>query len=167
MPLSAVMIQEEPTERRREERWRLRVGARWLDAQPYAQFITIVDVSPSGFLIEVGRELPVGACLIVEMPGGRPKFCKTVWTSGSYHGAQFSEPLSATELASLIHPTQAFDPGQPYDANEDIAFAHEELGGLIDEAEERLPLATRATIILGTSAFLWATIGTILWLSVR
>lgn len=167
MPLSAVMIQEEPTERRREERWRLRVGARWLDAQPHAQSIIIVDVSPSGFLIEMDHELPVGACLIVEMPGGRPKFCKTVWTSGSYHGAEFSEPLSATELASLVHPPHSFDPDRPYEANEDIAFAHEEFGGLNDDAEERLPLATRATIILGTSAFLWVTIGTLLWFSVR
>ena len=102
MLIPAIMILEKPTERRCGERWRESFSARWLDARPNLQSLSVIDISASGFLIEVDQALMPGTCMIVELPIGVSKICRTVWNSGNYHGAQFSEPLSPAELESLL-----------------------------------------------------------------
>ncbi len=104
MSISAILTREDPIERRRDERWRVRFGARWLDARLGGRPLSVLDLSASGFLIQIDQALPVGTCIVVEMPDGVCKVCKIAWNSGNYHGAQFSEPLSATELDSLLSP---------------------------------------------------------------
>lgn len=110
MSIPAILIRDEPFERRRNERWRVRLGARWLDSGPASQPLTILDLSASGFRIETNQRLKVGSYLIVEMPGGVNKICKTVWNTGKLHGAMFSDPLSEMELQDLIASNSALSP---------------------------------------------------------
>lgn len=172
MAIPAILIREEPSERRRGDRWRVRLGARWLDSGPVGQSLTILDLSASGFLLETDQPLSAGSYLIVEMPGEVSKFCKTVWNSGKLHGATFSEPLSETELQDLISSssviwpsfcggTQATSFVKPADPSSVIIYDPR-----IDEVE-KLPFATRMRIIVGVSAALWALIGVGIWLAFR
>jgi hypothetical protein len=165
MSIPTVITLETSAERRRDERWPVCLGARWLDARPDATAVGVVDLSASGFLVQIDRPLKVGTCLIVEMPGGLSKICKTVWNSGTYHGAQFSEPLCTAELQSLVASSLSIRVVKPdTDSGLDL-FCQEEGYDAEEEAEERLPFTTSARLIVGATALLWALIGASLWLT--
>lgn len=170
MAIPAILMREESYERRREDRWRVQLGARRLDGRPAAQSLTILDLSTSGVLLATDQPLRAGSCLIVEMPGETSKICKTVWNSGKLHGATFSEPLSQSELHDLVrssslawpsfgsgaHPASSEQPADP------LSEIVDDPG--VDEGE-KLPAAIRMMIIVGTSAAMWATIGVGIWLA--
>jgi hypothetical protein len=159
------LVLEKPVERRREERWRVRFGARRLDARHHAQALTVIDLSASGFLIEVTQALPVGTCMIVELPKGVSKICRTVWNSGSYHGAQFSEPLSTAELESLLSPPPTIWPVtlELDDATDLGSLPQEEPDHDADDNGERFSHTTSAWLIAGATAILWALLGFGAW----
>lgn len=170
MSLSAVMIREQPTERRREERWRVRFGGRWLDARQGERLLSVLDLSASGFLIQIDQVLSVGTCIVVEMPDGVCKVCRIAWNSGNYHGAQFSEPLSAAELDSLLSPrlTIRLSVAEPIDAAE-IGRLVQKAGhqGSCDDVDGRMPFTASARLIVGTAAILWALFGAGIWLAAK
>lgn len=169
MSTSAVMIREQPADRRREERWRVRFGVRWLDARQGERPLSVLDLSASGFQIEIeiDQVLPVGTCIIVEMPDGVCKVCRIVWNSGNYHGAQFSEPLNVAQLDSLLSARLTTWPSaaEPLNAAE-IGPLVQGAGhdGSCDDVDGRVPFATGARLIGGTAAILWAMLGAGLWL---
>ena len=172
LTIPAILIREEPQDGRREERWRVRLAARWLDSGITAQSLTIHDLSYSGFLLETDQPLKIGSCLVVEMPGDITKICKTVWNSGKLHGATFSKLLSDAELRDLISsssviwptfrvraPAASIEP--PIHPSPEI---FDELGS---DDGEKFPIAIRLMIIIGTSAALWALIGVGIWVAFR
>ncbi|MDC8753938.1 PilZ domain-containing protein [Erythrobacter sp. sf7] len=159
------MILEKPAERRREERWRVCFGARRLDARPHAQALTVIDLSASGLLIKVDQILPVGTCMIVELPNSVSKICRTVWNSGNYHGAQFSEPLSTAELESLLSPPPTIWPlTLELDEATDLgSLPQEEPDHDADDNSEPLSQTASAWLIAGATAILWALLGFGAW----
>jgi hypothetical protein len=166
MPISAVMIREEQLDRRHDERWLVLIRARRLDARPDAQALTIVDLSASGILIEVERPLPVGTSMIVELPTGVSKICRTVWSCGSHHGAQFSEALNDFELDSLLSPMPVHLP----DTEEaEVAFERSQscagVAGYAEDDEASLSPGERASLIIIASASLWGLIAAGVWLA--
>ena len=172
MSFPAIIIREESSERRDEDRWRVRLGARWLDNSPEERSLTILDLSTSGFLLETDQPLKAGSFLIVEMPGEVSKICKTVWNSGKLYGATFSEPLSDNELQDLISSSSVVWPSfgggrpttsimQPDDPSSEIFDDPR-----IDEGE-KFPVAIRLIIVVGASAALWGIIGFGIWLAFR
>lgn len=170
MAIPAILFREEPSERRREDRWRVRLGARWLDGDRVGQSLTILDLSNSGFLFETDQPLSVGSHLIVEMPGEVIKICKTSWNSDKVHGATFSESLSDTELQDLISSSSvvwpSFDGGAHSASIIQPAAPSLEIfdDPRIDEAE-KFPGAIRLIIIVSASAALWGMIGIGIWLA--
>jgi hypothetical protein len=168
----AILIREEPSERRREDRWRVRLGAHWLDSGPVGQSLTILDLSTSGFLLETDQPLRVGSHLIVEMPGEVTKVCKIVWSSGKLHGATFSESLSNAELRDLINSSSVVWPSFGVGTNAAASEQPADLSSKIFDdpriyEDEKLPVAIRLLITFGTSAALWALIGVGIWLAFR
>jgi hypothetical protein len=170
LSIPAILIREESSERRRDERWRVRLGARWLDCGPDGQALTILDLSTSGFCVEVDQQLKVGSHLIVEMQGGVNKICKTVWNTGKLHGALFSEPLSEIELQDLIASDSAVLPSfgsgvrvvavdQPAEQSSEII--HDLRTG---EGTKR-QVAIRLMTFAGVSAALSALAGVGIWLA--
>lgn len=170
MSIPAILIRDEPFERRVDERWRVRLGARWLDSGPAGQPLTILDLSASGFRIATDQRLKVGSYLIVEMPGEVNKICKTVWNTGRLHGAMFSEPLSEMELQDLIASNSAVSPSlangvrvvaieQPAERSSEII--HDPRMG---EGTKR-PVAIRLMIFAGASAAISALVGVGIWLA--
>jgi hypothetical protein len=167
MPISAVMIRKEQEDRRKGERWLVRIRARWLDAGPDAKALTIIDLSASGFLIETEQPLPVGTSMIVELPTSAPKICRTVWSCGPYHGAQFSEPLNDQELDHLLSPTPEIWPEG--EETEDAFERGLPGGGAARQADDdmaSLSPGEKASLIIGATAALWGLIAAGVWLAV-
>lgn len=172
MAIPAILFLEEPSERRREDRWRVRLGARWLDNSPEGQSLTILDLSTSGFRVETDQLLKVGSCLIVEMPGEVNKICKTVWNAGKLHGAMFSEPLSETELQNLIGPSSvvwpSFANGARVVAIDQLAVPSSEILYVQRIGEsEKIPVPIRLRIFAGVSAALSALASVGIWLAFK
>jgi hypothetical protein len=164
LAIPAILFREEPSERRREDRWRVRLVARWLDADPVGQSLTILNLSTSGFLLETDQPLRAGSYLIVEMSGEVTKICRTSWSSGKFHGATFSEPLSDIELQDLTSSSSVVWPlfgGEAHSAS--IKQPADPTSGNFDsrciDDNEKFPVAIRLRVIVGASAALWGLVG--------
>jgi len=170
LAIPAALSREEPSGRRREERWRVRLGARWLDSRPETQLVTIHDVSPSGLLLETDEPLRTGSHLIIEMPGEITKICKTVWSSGKLRGATFAEPLTDAEMRELINSSPVIWPSfgrgmQPPTLEQSTDTSREISEDYHIDDIEKLPIAARLAIIVGTTIALWALICLGVWLA--
>ena len=170
MAIPAILFRDELHERRRDERWRIRLGARRLDRDPKGQPLTILDLSSSGFCLETEQPLRTSTYLMVEMPGGLSKFCKTVWCNGTLHGATFSEPLSESELQYLLGMSASdslsrdADPMAPprHDA---LATRPDPLDLSFVDESEKLPFALRMRVIAGLCVGLWGLVAGGIWLA--
>ena len=169
MTTSALLFREEPVERRRDERWRLRFDMRRPASCHGGRDITVLDLSASGFLFEIDNNLRIGTCIVVELSEDVLKFCKVVWRSCKFHGAQFSEPISAIELNYLLSPPSITAPPPEEDARiltKNIGTYQDRGEALDKDDSEGLPIGTRARIIAGTTLVLWSLLGGSLWLAV-
>lgn len=169
--MSAVLFREQSVNRREEDRFRVRFGAMWLDYGPNAHEFTVLEVSASGFLIETDQHLPANASIIVELPDSVAKICRVVWASGKFHGATFSEPLSVSELQRLIAASPDVwpnleDDSPPAPLASLTSSPHHHREDYEPDSDEKLPLVIRARIIAGSATFLWAVIGSVVWLAV-
>ena len=164
MAIRATLTREEAGDRRREERWRVQLGARRLDGKPADQLLTILDLSSSGMLLETEQPLGTGAYLIVEMPGEITKICRTVWNSGKFYGATFSEHMSDVKLRDLIKTSSVvwpkFGAGTRHiSIDPPIQPTSQEFDDTLVDGDHKFSGAIRLTIIIGVSAALWMCIG--------
>ncbi len=97
--------------------------------------------------------------MIIELPTGVSKISRTVWSCGSYHGAQFSEPLNDQELSGLLSPVPAI---WPEVEERDGAFECSHPGAGVDrhaeDGETSLSPGERASLIIIATASLWVLI---------
>lgn len=171
MTIPAILFEEQPGDNRGAERIRIRFGVSWLDHEPGARELTILDVSQTGFLVETDQPLLAKTSLIVELPNAVCKVCRIVWSSGPFRGAVFSEPLSDIELQELVFEVRdpfrrlkkvyQFDQGSDRDLPKKLSSDDGEVS-----EDEKLPFATRLKIILGSAALLWSAIGSVAWVAV-
>ena len=164
MAIRATLTREEAGDRRREERWRVQLGARRLDGKPADQLLTILDLSSSGMLLETEQPLGTGAYLIVEMPGEVAKICKTVWNSGRFYGATFSESMSDVKLRDLISTSSVVWPKfgvgtRHIPIDPPVQPTSHEFDDTLVDGDHKFSVVIRLTIIIGVSAALWMFIG--------
>lgn len=74
--------------------------------------VLVHNISATGLLIESGAGLEVGEAITIELPEAGSTLAKVVWSSGTFHGCQFHDPippaaLSAVQLRSPATPEQA------------------------------------------------------------
>lgn len=171
MAIPAVLIEEAATERRDAERYRVRIGARWLDSGPVVQRLTIRDLSTSGFLLETDGPLKIRSYLIVDIPGEFSKICMTVWQSGTLHGVTFSEPLSEQQLQNLISLGNLGKTVRPQSAlsanSEKVSSEMTTSYDIAYGADERLPVGVAIAVILGMSVSLWSIIIGGIWVAIN
>lgn len=152
--------------------------------------VTLHDLSQSGLLFEAEQGIPGDAEISLDIPGIGPVLARTVWTNGSFYGAQFGKPLTPDRLKAALAASKvvwpAFSAPAPIDieqarsrlgqpdlalAIEQVAFAAPDLSAnssvpataIVEEA--KLPLPVRIRIIVGLTLTLWAGIFGILWLA--
>jgi hypothetical protein len=170
--IPAILLREESDDRRGAERWRIRLGARRLDSKNSDQLLTILDLSSTGILLETDQPLGPGTHLIIEMAGDVIKICKTVWNSGKFHGATFSEPLTDAELRDLIGASSVVWPKfreetQAASIEPPSQTLPENLADHRVDKDEKYPAGIRLMIIIGITAALWTLIGVGIWLALR
>lgn len=171
MTLPAILFRERADDDRGAERFRVRLGALWLDHGPGAQELTILDVSASGFLLETDQSLSSNSRIIVELPDDVCKACHVVWSSGRFYGAVFAEHLSTAELERIVGASPVVWPtfreeDRPVSSSRRTDHQQPERYHPNVGEYDKLPLATRGRIIFGSSAVLWGTIGALIWVTV-
>lgn len=146
----------------------VRLDARSSTHGPFEHALIVLNLSQEGFLLETDQILPVNSPLIVEMPGGVRKLCRTVWNNGRQHGAIFVEPLSDAEFQAVVAPDAAIRLAPSL-----ARLAREEVGsvsgltpdiGRYDDTP-KYPRRVRSLIGAGIGAGLWSMIGSALWLA--
>ena len=171
MAISAVLRRERSDDDRSADRYGVRFDAVRRDLED--QKITVHDVSALGILVETHEHLSEGSSIRVELPGVGDKDATIDWGSGSFHGAQFSEALSAAELQQITAASPVVWatfrdedlPRRSDRASAERSADDSEHQAKVEADEERLPIATRARIIVGISVVLWAGIASGVWLA--
>lgn len=168
MTIAALLVLDEDADQRQKERWVVRLGGRSSSHGLSEHPLTVLNLSQSGFLLETDQILPANSSLVVEMPGGVRKPCRTVWNSGRQHGAIFIEPLSDAEFQTVVAPGAEirFSPHKPGVATQEQRFASDRThGNDFSGDESKYPRSVRLLIGAGASASLWGMIGSALWLA--
>ena len=149
--------------------------------------VILHDLSQSGLLFEAEPGIEGDAEIMLHIPGIGPIAARTVWTNGSFYGAQFATPLTPDRLKAALAQSKviwpAFAPPTPLDieqARSRIAQPEAqletgpapvldlEIGGRDVQVsakhaeplseEPKLPLPVRIRIIVGLTIVLWTAI---------
>jgi hypothetical protein len=120
--------------------------------------VIIHDISHTGLLLETTALLTERQALDVELPEVGIVQANVVWRSSRFVGCRFATPVSqaAVSAALLRNPI-----APPEGISEERAW--EKLGALCEVPENSrdrtaLPMAAKASIIVGASLVLWALI---------
>ena len=149
--------------------------------------VILHDLSQSGLLFEAEPGIQSDAEIMLHIPGIGPIAARTVWTNGSFYGAQFATPLTPDRLKAALAQSKviwpAFAPPTPLDieqARSRIAQPEAQLetgpAPVLDleigdrtvqvpakhveplSEEPKLPLPVRIRIIVGLTIVLWTAI---------
>jgi hypothetical protein len=60
------------------------------------------NLSTTGFLIEIEAELVVGSEVTLELTDDIVRSAKVVWSSGTFYGCTFDQPISTADLKSVL-----------------------------------------------------------------
>ena len=149
--------------------------------------VILHDLSQSGLLFEAEPGIEGDAEIMLHIPGIGPIAARTVWTNGSFYGAQFATPLTPDRLKAALAQSKviwpAFAPPTPLDieqARSRIAQPEAQLetgpAPVLDleigdrtvqvpakhveplSEEPKLPLPVRIRIIVGLTIVLWTAI---------
>ncbi len=168
MTIAALLVRDEHADQRQTERWVVRLDARSSSHGSHEHALTMLNLSQDGFLLETDQILPVNAPLVVEMPGGVRKSCRTVWNSGRQHGAIFYEPLTDAEFQAILAPDAVIGclPSKPgVEAQDQRAVSGRSHDIDFPGDVSKYPRSVRLLIGAGASAGLWGMIGSALWLA--
>jgi hypothetical protein len=162
-----------PADDRREARSRL-----WLNvpsdlADAEITNVIVHDLSRGGLLVQVDALLEVGSELQIEIPEAGPVAAKVVWSSGSFFGCQFAEPISENAVSAALSDSRVVYPDFPLPTGTPPLRQSERRVQTLDvaddleapepEAEEgrgALPASPRLLAIIAISLLLW---GAITW----
>ena len=140
-----------------------------LDVQGSGDFgsseVTILDLSPTGFLLEASDTLAVGEAIDLDWPGGGAVRAVVKWSSGRFFGCQFKQPISTAALSAALlraapaplNSAQSHVPTlAPEDDDEDDL-----------QPEGALSFNAKLRWILGFSLLLWAALAVLASLAWR
>jgi len=87
-------------EARRDPRRKLRLEAQGALASGAADRVLVHNISATGLLVESALALAPGETLTIDLPEAGETQASVVWTSGSFYGCQFEQPISAGALSA-------------------------------------------------------------------
>lgn len=149
--------------------------------------VILHDLSQSGLLFEAEPGIQSDAEIMLHIPGIGPIAARTVWTNGSFYGAQFATPLTPDRLKAALAQSKviwpAFAPPTPLDIEQARSrIAQPEAESQLETGpvpvleigdraiqvpakhaeplseEPKLPLPVRIRIIVGLTIVLWTAI---------
>ena len=171
MSFNAQLKYSYSADERGAERYRLLLPAS--AEKPGSGVIDIVvhDLSTGGFLVETQAPLSVGSEITLDIPQAGSIAAEVTWSSGSFFGGQFLEPLSPAAVTAAFAASRVVWPNFTTGSSADrLPAPTEALVPTFAEAAEPLiveeprhPLQVRLRIIVGLSVLLWVPIGGALW----
>lgn len=139
-----------------------------ITASGEAAMTLIHNISTSGLLIETSAELSVGDTFEIDLPDEGAKSAIIIWNSGRLYGCEFEDPVPTAVISAAVLRTPPERPSPA--AHEMIQPLQRDRGWARDDNAIRhgkLPLRTRALIIVGFSFFAWIAIISMILLIVR
>jgi hypothetical protein len=120
--------------------------------------VVIHDISHTGLLLETTALLTERQALDVELPEVGIVQANVIWRSSRFVGCRFASPVSQAAVSAALLRNPIARPGE---MSEERAW--EKLGELCEVPENArdrtaLPIAAKASIIIGASLALWALI---------
>lgn len=91
-------IAEDPTDRRRDPRVSVELGARMRELGESGIEARVLNISESGFMAETTAHFEVGSRVWLMIPGRERANAVIRWTAGEKIGAEFAEPVSLDGL---------------------------------------------------------------------
>jgi hypothetical protein len=174
------------TDDRTARRYRLLLEAETDQAPQLGMPVILHDISLRGLLFEADPVLGTETELTLEVPGVGPLLARTVWTNGSFYGAEFATPLSADRLKAVLAESkviwpdfapipQKLEPMQlralpaaaPAGPGEAERGREMEAAGWNEAVADKFSLPTRIRIIVGLTVGTWSLIGLLVWLALR
>ena len=84
-------------ERRRSKRRELRLGA-----DSTCQPVNILNISPTGMLIECSAAMLVGSTFVVQLPNMASVTAEVVWNRGDFYGCELDRPISPAVVSAAL-----------------------------------------------------------------
>jgi len=160
-------------------RYRLLLEAQTDRPEAAGASVVLHDISSTGLLFEADPGIGVDAQIMFDVAGVGALATRTVWTNGSFYGAEFITPLSHDQLKAVLLESKVvwpeFAPPPFYDIEQlrsrrgrtdpviEEVWAEPIQGEGLEEDGPKLPVARRIQIVLGLSLLLWAAIIGALW----
>lgn len=165
-------------------RYRLLLEARAGEAGAGESPVVLHDLSQDGLLFEAEAGIGNGAEIMLDIPNVGPVAARTVWTNGSFYGAEFATPLTPERLKAALAASVVAWPdfaSKPLPDLEEIrsqrarpkadAAQSDDAHGPVaqiagqEDSYPKLPLPVRIRIIVGLSLALWTAILGLAWLA--
>jgi transcriptional regulator with XRE-family HTH domain len=152
MAIKAQMAPKKGAQKRGALRQPMRLSTSGRTVKGAATDVLIHDLSTGGMLIETSAMLALGDDLEVELPRTGIKKAQVVWSSGSYYGCRFSEPVAPAAVSAALLKA-APDPvpvggaataPAPGDLGARIARLRTSKAWSLDELAERLGVSRQA-----------------------
>jgi hypothetical protein len=102
-----------PAEDRREARSRLWLNVPSELAGAEVTNVIVHDLSRGGLLVQADALLEVGSEVAIEMPEVGAVAARVVWSSGSFFGCQFAEPISESTVSAALSESRVVYPDFP------------------------------------------------------
>lgn len=87
-------------DRRTASRRELHLRLTSLDGKQAAANVVVLDLSPTGVLLETSTRLTTGETLQINLPHAGFRKAEVVWTSGEFVGCRFDEPISSATVSA-------------------------------------------------------------------
>lgn len=125
--------------------------------------VTVHNLSETGVLVEANGGMAIGEWIQVELPHAGLKSAQVVWTSEQLFGCKFAEEVPPAAVSAALLRA-------PFDVAALPSFTgsstHPESRSQTTEGDaapdsDKLPIRTRALIILGLALACWAAVGAV------
>lgn len=123
--------------------------------------VLIHNLSTTGLLIETSASLSIGEVLAVEIPHTGATLAVVMWNSGDLFGCEFVAPVPNAAISASLLQNPIERPSTVPAAETEPHQDSDHADVLADDAavaSTRLPLRTRALIIVGSSLLAWTLI---------
>jgi PilZ domain len=120
-------------DRRRAARRILRLGV-----GAAGDWVTVRDISLTGLLLETSSAMAVGARFELELPRAGAITAVVVWSSGTFYGCEFDQPISQAALSAAVLQSPYAVTGELSPAARDAAAELRRLNSEMDRIAERL-----------------------------
>lgn len=115
--------------------------------------VVIHDLSTGGFLVQTDASLAIGEAIEVVLPRTGARQAEVVWTSGSYFGCRFLQPVPPASVSAALlmsaptHHSASRDrdePAEPTEFGERLTALRVGKGWALEKLAERLGVSRQA-----------------------